>query len=244
MSAKNPARGAAWPRRVFVLLLCAYPPLLVLSLWLHRGVLSAAAGLVLISLLLWPGLVGGKRLAWALWLAAVAGGALLARYDHAALGLMLLPVAINAAVAWLFGASLAADSEPLVARAIVALEGDDRLAQPGVARYARSLTLAWALLLGMQALMLLAGAVLAAPGGALDLAGVASPLPVPADAVIGYGHLGGYLVVGGFFVLEFAWRQWHLRHLPHPTAREFFHNLAKNWPRLLHARPAERSTEP
>lgn len=227
-----------------MLLLIAYLPLLVASLWLHRGALSAAAGLVLISLLLWPGLVGGKRLAWALWLAALAGGAALAWYDHAALGLMLPPVAINAAIAWLFGASLAADSEPLVARAIVALEGEPRLALPGVAAYARALTLAWSVLLGAQALLLAAGAVVATPGGVLDLAGSAPAWRLPSSAVIGYGHVGGYLLIGSFFVLEFTWRQWHLRHLPHPTAREFFHNLARNWPRLLHPRPASRPAEP
>jgi hypothetical protein len=234
MSAKTPA-SPAWPRRAFVLLLVAYPPLLAASLLLHRAALSAAAGLVLVSLLTWPGLVAGRRVAWALWFAAVGIGAWLAWRGHAALGLMLLPVAINAAVAWLFASTLAAGSEPLIARAIVAIEGEERLAQPGVAAYARALTIAWAVLLGAQALALAAGAVLAVPGGMLALAGVASPWPLPADLVVGYGHGGGYLVVGTFFLLEFAWRHWRLRHLPHPGPREFFGNLARNWPRLLSA---------
>ena len=237
MSAKT---SAAWPRRAFVLLLAAYPPLLVASLWLHRGALSAAAGLVLISLLLWPGLAGGRRLAWALWLVAAGAGAWLAWRGHAALGLMLLPVAINAAIAWLFGSSLAAGAQPLVARAIVALEGDERLALPGVASYARSLTVAWTVLLGAQATALAAGAALASPGGALELAGVVSPWPLPVDTVIGYGHAGGYVVIGGFFVLEFLWRRRWLRHLPHQGPREFFGNLARNWPRLLRATASER----
>ena len=239
---RKPAERAPrpWQRRAFIALAAGYAPLAVASIVLHRPLLSALAAFVLVTLILWGGLVAGRRIAWILWLAASTGGAALAWHGHAALGFLLLPVAINAAIAWLFGSTLAPGDEPLVARAIAAIEGEERLAAPGVASYARGLTLAWCLLLGAQALVLAAGAVLAVPDGALAVAGVASPWPLPRNLVLAYGHLGSYLVVGAFFALEYLWRRWHLRHLPHPGAREFFHNLARHWPRLVHGRRRDR----
>ncbi|MEO8671415.1 MAG: xanthomonadin biosynthesis protein [Tahibacter sp.] len=218
-------------------LLLAYPLLLIGALLSHSPALSAGAGLVLISLLLWPALVRRSRIAIALWLGAIGAGALLAWRGHTDWVLLLLPVAINAALAGLFARTLRTGERPLIARAILAIEGEERLALPGIAGYARRLTLAWSLLLASLALLLLFAALFASPEGILESAGIAGAFGLPRNSVVWAGQLGVYLAVAGFFAIEFAFRLWHFRHLPHPTLREFVHNLAKNWQRVLHDAP-------
>ena len=226
----------------FRALLLSYPILLIGALLSHRGALSASAGLVLITLLLWPALVRRSATAIAVWLVAVSMGAALVGYGHTDLVLLLLPVAINAALAWLFARTLRAGERPLVARAILAIEGEQRLALPGVASYARALTRAWSLLLASLAVLLLVAALLAQPGGILDSAGATASLALPRNAVVWAGQLGVYLMVAAFFAIEFAFRLWHFRHLPHPTLKQFVHNLARNWQHVLHDAPTGPSS--
>lgn len=224
----------ARPQRLALLLLIAYPLLLLAALWTQRSWLSAVAALDLISLLLLGGLLRGNALAWGGWLAAVIGTGLLLRQGHASIVLLLVPVCINAGMAGFFGRTLAAGQRPLVARAILAFEGPPRLQQPGVARYARSLTWAWTLLLATQSLLMLYCALSARPGGILDQLGLVNPWPLPQSAANWYLHLGGFVVIGVFSVAEFAWRNWHLRHLPHDGPREYFAKVVQNWRRILH----------
>lgn len=217
-----------------LLLLLAYPLLLLAALWLQRSWLSAAAALDLISLLLLGGLARGHGLAWASWLVAVLGTVLLVRHDQAEIVLLLVPVCINAGMAWFFGKTLRAGQQPLVARAILAFEGPQRLALPGVAGYARGLTWAWTLLLGGQALLMLICATAAQPGGIFDRLGSGAAWPVPAYWANWYLHLGGFVVIGVFSVAEFAWRNWYLRHLPHDHPRAYFAKVVQNWRHVLH----------
>lgn len=221
-------------RRLALVLLLAYPLLLLAALWSQRSWLSAVAALDLISLLLLGGLLRGDRVAWSGWLLAVIGTALLLQRGQAAIVLLLVPVSINAGMAWFFGRTLAPGRRPLVARAILAFEGPSRLAQPGVARYARSLTWAWTLLLATQALLMLVCAAGASPNGILARIGVASPCSVPEAWANWYLHLGGFVVIGVFSVAEFAWRNWYLRHLPHDPPRTYFAKVVQNWRRILH----------
>ncbi|UXI68709.1 xanthomonadin biosynthesis protein [Tahibacter amnicola] len=229
-----PLPQPAWRDRLFALLLIAYFPLLVTALVTRRAVLSIAAGLVLLSVLLWPSLIRGGRVAWTFWGLSAAGGAALIVHGNADAALLLLPVLINAAIAGFFARTLLPGNRPLVARAIVAIEGEERLALPGVAGYALGLTWAWAIVLGAQALVLLAGAVLAVPGGILDDLGIAPAFAVSRDTFIWYGHVGSYGVIALCFAAEFAYRHWHLRHLPHLSARQFASNLSRNWRSIVH----------
>ena len=233
-AAPAPSHLGATTKRLALILLLAYPLLLLAALWSQRSWLSAVAALDLISLLLLGGLVRGHILAWCGWLFAVVGTALLLRRGHAAIVLLLVPVFINAGMAWFFGRTLGTGRRPLVARAILAFEGEQRLAQPGVSRYARSLTWAWTLLLAAQAVLMLLCAACALPNGILPRLGVAPPLAIPGGLANWYLHLGGFVVIGVFSVLEFAWRNWHLRHLPHENPRRYFATVVRNWRRVLH----------
>ena len=57
--------------------------------------------------------------------------------------------------------------------------------------------------------------------------------PAHAAAWRWYLHLGSYLVVCAFLVLEYAWRRWRLRHVPHLPLPIFLARLARRWPSLL-----------
>lgn len=225
------------PQRLALLLLLAYPLLLLAALWLQRSWLSALAALDLISLLLLGGLLRGHRAAWAAWLAAAVGTGLLLARDQAEIMLLLVPVCINAGMAWFFGRTLRAGQRPLIARAILAFEGEQRLAKPGVAAYARSLTWAWALLLLGQALFMLYCAAAAAPGGILERLALANPLPLPAAWAYWYLHVGGFLVIALFSLAEFLWRRQYLRHLPHDGAQAYFSKVVQNWRRVVDESP-------
>ena len=233
-SRMSPAAPSHRLQHLALALLLLYPLLLLAAYWRQQSWLSALAALDLISLLLLGGLWHGRLPAWIAWLAAGAGTALLLRHGQVEIALLLVPVAINAGMAAFFGRTLRAGRRPLVARAILAFEGEQRLAQPGVAVYARGLTWAWALLLALQALLMLACAVLAHPGGIAARLGLAAPLAVPERWALWYLHLGGFAVIGLFSVAEFASPPWHLRPLPHDGARTYFAKIVRNWRHVLH----------
>jgi len=222
------------PPHLALTLLIAYPLLLLPALWLRLSWLSALAALDLITLLLLGGLLRGYRPAWVAWFVALAGTAWLLQRNQVEIMLMLVPVLINAGMAWFFGNTLLPGRRPLIARAILAFEGKQRLAQPGVARYARGLTWAWTVLLAGQSLLMLACATGAQPNGIFARLGLPAPLPLPERWANWYLHLGGFLVIGLFSLAEFAWRNWRLRHLPHDSPRRYFTKIVQNWRRVLH----------
>ena len=96
-------------------------------------------------------------------------------------------------------------------------------AQPGVARYARGVTVFWTALLALQALVL-AGLL----AHRLLLVG-----PLPPWALI-YQHVGGYLLIPLAFGMEYAFRRWHLRHIHHSGLRAQALQMMRRWPQLLH----------
>src|SRR5262249_14874595 len=107
-----------------------------------------------------------------------------------------LPALVAALVAWLFARTLTGARRPLIARAIAALDGAAQLQDPAIARYARRLTLAWALL---QTLLALIAALLAvAAAGALP-----TPAWLPGPRAFGALVLPGAvlaLLCGEFFL--------------------------------------------
>lgn len=217
-------------------LLLAYPVLAIAGALSHRQLLSVAALALLLSLLMWPALRSRRPLPWLLWLGLLAALGGLAARGLAALALDAVPMLLNLLLAWLFGRTLRSGQQPLIAHFIEAIEGTPRLAQPGIARYARQLTLFWTLLLAAQALLLGTMLLCQQPGGVLARLGVGSPWPVPQAWVQGYLHAGAYLVLGGAFGLEYLFRRWHLRHLPHLGLHAFLHRLALRWPQLIRGR--------
>jgi uncharacterized membrane protein len=195
-------------------------------------VLDEFAVFALVSVLLLRGLRRGGVVAWLLWIGVAILLAWLARRGQGQLALDSLPIVINAALCLVFARTLGASHEPLIAHIIGVLEGPQRLALPRVAGYARHLTLAWALLLGLQACVLLVVVACTVPDGILASFGIDPPWPV-SHAWRWYLHLGSYALVLGFLVLEYAFRRWHLRHLPHAPLPVFIARLARRWPALV-----------
>ncbi|MDN5925357.1 MAG: xanthomonadin biosynthesis protein, partial [Xanthomonadales bacterium] len=201
--------------------------------WLQQPRLSIIALTLLLTALAVLMLRWRQPLTCGLWLllalpllAAIGSG-------HAALALDAVPLVVNVALAWLFGHTLAAGKQPLVARLICIIEDPQRLQLPGVARYARQLTLFWTLLLGAQALLLLVLALCVVPGGVLVSLGFDSPWPLAPTQVAWYTRIGTYLVPLLTMVLEYAWRRWYLRHIPHPGVRQFIARMIACWPQML-----------
>ncbi|MGA0587782.1 xanthomonadin biosynthesis protein [Dyella sp. KRB-257] len=217
-----PAR--AFPlRRATLALLPLYPALAIGGALTHRAALSLAALLLLVTLWLLPRLLAGSVRPWIGW-----GTAVLLACASAWLGLAdrlldAVPPGILAGLALWFGATLRAGREPRVARFIRVLEGEAQLARPGVARYARGVTVFWTVLLALQALIL----------AALWLRGLFDATDLPRWA-LAYQHVGGYLLIPLAFTLEYAFRRWHLRHVQHPGLHAQALQMMRHWPQLLH----------
>ncbi|MBS0583466.1 MAG: hypothetical protein JSS42_10245 [Proteobacteria bacterium] len=138
-------------------------------------------------------------------------------------GLMidLLPALIAAFVGWLFARSLAPPRVPLIARAIVAIEGETQLRDAAVARYARALTWFWAV---FQALMAAFGLLCVLR----DRAVLAAPLPSARayDLILP-------LAVASLFFGEFLLRPRLLPQAPRHTLAGFLRALGRAWPDLI-----------
>jgi uncharacterized membrane protein len=78
---------------------------------------------------------------------------------------------------------------------------------PDLQRYTRSLTAAWAVVLLAMAGANLLLALLASPSGLLESLGLASPLPISQAQWSLWANLLNYGVIGGFFIIEFAYRK-------------------------------------
>ncbi|CAM5390590.1 xanthomonadin biosynthesis protein [Rhodanobacter lindaniclasticus] len=228
-----PSMPAPASRRHALWLLLAYPVLAVAGALTHRPIFPLLALVALATALMLPRLQSRRPLPWLAWLLLLAGVWLLSRHGLADLLLEAVPILINVVLACWFGRSLAG-GEPLVARFVVAIEGVERLREPGVARYARQVTWFWTVLLATQALLLTGLLLFAADGGLLLRLGVTPPWLVPGRWVSAWLHVGCYLLLGAAFGLEYAWRRWRLRHLSHPGLHDMLLKLALRWPQLLH----------
>jgi uncharacterized membrane protein len=204
---------------------------LVATAWITgNDLLCALCVVLLVSAVLAPRLGRNARGPWILWLTLVGGVVAMTVAGHGRAALDLVPLAANLALAALFGHTLLGTHTPLIARAIVAIEGAEHLALPKVAGYARALTAAWTALFLIQAMLF---AILL--GGWLP--GLEGNDPMRRWAV-SYLHVGGLLVPALFMLAEYAFRRWYLRHVPHMPPQHFFRRLVQNWPQLLHDRQA------
>jgi uncharacterized membrane protein len=215
--------------------LAVYVVVLVAAFASGHGWLDELAALMLASLLLWPGLRRRSPAAIALWLISAGGIAALAWTGQGDLALDFLPVIVNAALCTLFARTLARGSEPLIARLIGVIESPTRVALPRVAGYARALTWVWAILLGAQAVLLTALIACAVPGGLLARFGVAPPIAVTGTSWRWYLDFGSYATVLACLVVEYGFRRWYLRHIPHVSLPTFIGRLVQRWPALAHS---------
>lgn len=187
--ASGAADGAIW--RLRIALVVAY---LLLAHVASAGEDGRWAALALFDVALIVLLGPLARLRASAWLALAACAGLLwwlAGTPYAWPLLSLVPVAFVAFVGFGFARTLRTGSVPLVARIAAAMEGvAPEALEPEVRRYARRVTLAWAVLLFALAGFDLAMALLATPVQWSWLA-----------------NIGDYVVVGGFLLAEFAWRK-------------------------------------
>lgn len=222
----------ALPVRAAIL---GYVVLLIIT-WLTGSDALAAICLVLLaSAVLLPGLRAKRPRAWLAWVVLIVFIGMLTAKGHVHLLLDFVPIAVNLGLAALFAHSLRAPHTPMIARAIVAIEGEDRMALPGIADYARRLTVAWVIVFCVQFVLFIALVYWWLPA-----------LPTESDArafAVSWLHVGGYVLPMGFMAVEYLFRRWHFRHLSHSPPRQFFRQLVRNWPLLLRdaASPRERT---
>lgn len=206
----------------------------------HVAILSGRPGLVIASvallgvLLLLEPLRRGRAWAWLLLAAGAAGLWQLDDPRFATLPLFAPPVLITAGVAWLFGRSLVGDATPLIEQIARAMTGADLDA--GRRRYARQVTIAWATITGMLAVVNLVLALLAEPQGLLLAAGLRPFVTVPLATWSLFANLVNYLVLGAMFVLEFAWRRHRFPDEPHGRFVDFIRGLARLGPLFARTR--------
>lgn len=215
-----------WP------LLLACPVLALAGALSHHVALALLALALFVTLAMLPALERRRPGPWLAWLGLQAMLALVAWLGFAGLLLESVPVAVNAGLAWLF-ARTASRPRPLVACCIVAVEGEARLREPGIARYARRLTVFWATLLAANALLLGWLLVCLPEVGVLARLGLDPALRLGAWATI-WLEVGGYALPAVLFMLEYGYRRWRWRHLQHPGLAQMLLRLAAQWPRLLH----------
>jgi uncharacterized membrane protein len=183
------AERATWRLRIALVL--AYLVLAHLASAGGDGRMAALALLDIALVLLLRPLLQVRIAAW-LALAAIAIGAwLLAGTAHAWTLLRMVPVAFVVFVGFVFARTLRAESVPLVTRIVAALDGVAPSAlERDVLDYARRVTLAWAVLLFALAAFDLGMALLASP-----------------VQWSWFANIGDYVVIGGFMLVEFAWRR-------------------------------------
>ncbi len=229
---------AVGTRRFVLPLLLVYPALTLAGELTQRQIFPLIALMLLATALMLPRLQRHSARAWFIWLAILAAMTVSFLDGFADLLLESVPVFVSALLAIGFARTLNT-TEPLVARFIIALEGAERLAQPGVAQYARDITWGWTILLAVQALWLTVLLLCAEHAGVLARLGLSSPLQVPDRWAAMWLHVGGYLVLAAAFALEYGYRRWRLRHLSHPGLHDMLLKLMRQWPVLMHGKGAE-----
>jgi len=136
----------------------------------------------------------------------------------------VLPALIAAFVAYLFGRTLLPGRRPLIARAIVSIDGPQWLDDPGVVLYARRLTWVWTIYQSLLTIIAMC-AVLAQRGFFPTLFG-SMPGPRMFGAVLP-------VAVALLFVIEFAMRPSLLPQAPRHRLISFARRLILAWPMLL-----------
>ena len=184
--------------------------------------LALLAGAVLGLMLSWP--LRARRATFLLALLTTAGALWwLHMRGQTFLPLLLPPVVFNVVVGMYFARSLRAGRTPLIECIVLAIH-DGRMPDPEVPRYARQLTLSWAVLLFGLAAVNLALGLVAEPSGLLLSLGVTPPLQVPLAWWSAFANGINYAIIGAFFAGEYAYRR---RRFPNPVYRNFADFTAK-----------------
>lgn len=181
-----------------------------------------------------PKLARGSLAAWGVAILTCAALALLASRKWVWLPLYAPSVCGDAFMAWVFGHTLAAGRIPLIERMVRRLHGaPDEPVQPDIARYARSLTAAWAVLFAALGTISLALALCAEPNGILPLLDVVPPVSVPQSAWSWFANVAEYGIAAGFFIAEYLYRRRRFPQQPYSGLVDFTRRLGAIAPRLI-----------
>jgi uncharacterized membrane protein len=171
-----------------------------------------------------------------LWALLVLGACLLglwwiAQTRYALMPLLAPPVVFIALVGWLFGRTLVKGRVPLITRIVEALYAQASMPMtPDLYRYTRQLTFAWALVLGLLAVINLLLALCAVPDGVLAQLGHVPPVSVTSAQWSLFANVLNYGIVGGFFVVEYLLRKRRFPQRPYRNVLEFGQQMARLGP--------------
>jgi uncharacterized membrane protein len=210
----------------------AYPIVAHMAVVTRSVAVTAASLAILASLMLLPRLVAKSIAAWCLLPIVAAGLLWLAHSNAAWLPLYATPVFVNLFGAWIFGHTLAPGQMPLIERLARLLHEPDGISDE-IARYARKVTLAWALFLGSLAVLNTTLALLAKPDGILLMMGVNPIVTVPQEVWSLFANFIDYVMAGVFFLVEYAWRQRKFPEQPYRNVFDFVNRARRVGHRVI-----------
>ena len=210
----------------------AYPVLAHMAVVSRSVAVTVASLAVLASLALLPRLVARSLIGWCLAPVVTAGLLLLAHSNAAWLPLYATPVFVNLFGAWIFGHTLAPGQMPLIERLARLLHEPDGISDE-IARYARKVTLMWALFLSSLAVLNLTLALLATPGGVLLMMGWHPLITVPVEVWSLFANFIDYILAGALFLAEYAYRQRKFPEQPYRNVFDFLQRARRISHRVL-----------
>jgi uncharacterized membrane protein len=212
-------------KALMVVLAVCYPLLAHMAVRADSVLLTVASIAVLALLVLLPGLLRGNVTAWLTALAITGALALLSQQSLIWLPLYAPAVLSDLAVAWVFARTLLPERIPLVLRIVRLLHSPDEQLNPGIPPYARRLTVAWAVLFSVLGLVSLTLALFAAPNGILLLVGVRPGVTVSQHSWSLFANFIEYLIVAGFFGLEYSYRRHRFPEQPYTNVLDFLRRM-------------------
>lgn len=216
--------------------------LLAYALLAHGALLGLDPGLTPLALWLLPMVM--LIVAWTskrpLWLAFAGILALLVwvlqRVDAGAVLLFLPPILVHALLAYLFGATLMANREPLIIRFIRIVHGPDDPPDARMCAYARTVTMWWAGLFVLVVVIELALLLLVVPEGVLAQLGVVMNGPMPGSRHFAwFANAGSWVLMAVLMGVEWLVRKRRFPNLPYRNFLHFIQRLIEVGPQL--ARP-------
>jgi uncharacterized membrane protein len=227
------AAGRALLRRIMVALAVSYPLLAHLAVMTGSARLTVAGVALLALLALWPVLARSRVAAGLAALLAAIAVARVPAEGWMWLPLYAPPVLGDAFLAWLFGRTLASGQVPLIERMVRLLHAPGERLDAEVFSYARTLTVAWAVLFASLGLADLLLALWATPNGVLSSLGFAPIVTVPQHLWSWFANIAEYVIVAGFLVGEYAYRRRRFPQQPFAGLIDFVCRLGAVLPRAL-----------
>jgi uncharacterized membrane protein len=213
----------------------AYPLIAHAAAVSHNAAFTTASLAVLAALVMLPRLVRGSVLMWCAVPLVLGALVLLWRVQAAWLPLYATPVLVTLFAAWVFGHTLAPGETPLIVRLARLLHAPEDPG-PEIERYARNVTLAWAVLLTGLSLLSLTLALVAEPNGILLMSGARPPFTVSVETWSLFANFLNYGIACGFSLIEYLYRRRRFPKQPYRNLFDFVRRAAAVSRRVIHSR--------